>query len=317
MASSSPSHSVSFSPSSEDLSFINNLLVTEYLLVAAWLVLFYDYILTISEEVELIWKRRWRWSTVIFLITRYLPFPEAVANLVVGFSNLPAGPCRDLYLLGTWLYFAGVFTAAATLILRTYAIWGGNKNVAIGLIVVLLLCAGITGRFVWGTGDSLSFAPNPMPQVYPGCILTSSNHFKWSWVGFLLLLVFETAILILTLTKIIYHGYTEGQQTTLIKTIYRDGLIFYILLFAASVANIVFFEHAPPALKSSLSPLHRVLHATLSARLILNIRGAARSKQTYSAIEWSRLQRTNFLPSYLVNGNSEIPPSIQFNVDSA
>jgi hypothetical protein len=51
---------------------------------------YYDFLLTFSEEIELVWKgnkERWNISTVIFVVARYLPF---VANFVSNYRKLSA-----------------------------------------------------------------------------------------------------------------------------------------------------------------------------------------------------------------------------------
>jgi Family of unknown function (DUF6533) len=41
----------------------------------------YDYALTFSDEVDLIWLKEWNFFTILFFITRYLPFVDGALRL--------------------------------------------------------------------------------------------------------------------------------------------------------------------------------------------------------------------------------------------
>jgi len=78
----------------------------------------------------------------------------------------------------------------------------------------------------------------------------------------------------------IYKSINQGKyKSSLAHTIYRDGVAFYAYLLCISIVNIVVLNSAPPELKTGLTGLHRVLHAILSERIILNIRSAASTRR--------------------------------------
>ncbi|KAG2364157.1 hypothetical protein BDR07DRAFT_1402090 [Suillus spraguei] len=49
-----------------------------YWIVAAGVVVVYDWVLTLGQEIELIWRQRWSLMTVLYLITRYIGIPFSV-----------------------------------------------------------------------------------------------------------------------------------------------------------------------------------------------------------------------------------------------
>ncbi|KAF8582590.1 hypothetical protein K439DRAFT_140110 [Ramaria rubella] len=54
-----------------------------YYISSSALVLFaYDHILSISREVEFIWRRNFRLTTFLYLATRYLPLPLLIMQLI-------------------------------------------------------------------------------------------------------------------------------------------------------------------------------------------------------------------------------------------
>jgi len=46
--------------------------------VASITILIFDYFLTLPSETSLIWSARWTCFKVLFLVTRYLPFVDAI-----------------------------------------------------------------------------------------------------------------------------------------------------------------------------------------------------------------------------------------------
>ncbi|KAG2364204.1 hypothetical protein BDR07DRAFT_1402285 [Suillus spraguei] len=52
--------------------FIRSELFYTYWGVAAAVVVVYDWVLTLAQEIELIWKQRWSLMTVLYLMTRYI-----------------------------------------------------------------------------------------------------------------------------------------------------------------------------------------------------------------------------------------------------
>ncbi|KAG2335307.1 hypothetical protein BDR05DRAFT_620318 [Suillus weaverae] len=58
--------------------FINSNMFFSYWMVAAGLVVVYDWVLTIGQEIELIWRQRWSLMTVLYLIIRYIGLPYSV-----------------------------------------------------------------------------------------------------------------------------------------------------------------------------------------------------------------------------------------------
>jgi hypothetical protein len=48
---------------------------------------FYDYLLTVRWELEVIWLRSWSYTKVLFLLTRYLPFASVYFVIHSGFGR--------------------------------------------------------------------------------------------------------------------------------------------------------------------------------------------------------------------------------------
>ncbi|KAG1886275.1 hypothetical protein F4604DRAFT_71131 [Suillus subluteus] len=52
------------------------------LAVASTAIIFYDYGLVFTREVELVWRQRWKLTTVLYIIARYLGLAIAIVQIL-------------------------------------------------------------------------------------------------------------------------------------------------------------------------------------------------------------------------------------------
>jgi len=82
---------------------------------------------------------------------------------------------------------------------------------------------------------------------------------------------------------------------------YRDGLAYYMYIFATSILVIALFKALPGQLViylGGLSVFHRNVHAILSARLVINLRKVAdRIEQQQTGQELTTLDWANPMAS--------------------
>jgi len=157
---------------------------------------------------------------------------------------------------------------------RHSAIWGNNRQ--IGIVLFALLVSVATGcavliKFYVG---SFAFLDDVGPLKFQGCYPTESANLLW--IVYLLLLVHESAVLTLTLFKTLRHK--RYDASSLFRTIFRDGISFYMFISALSITNIVVFNRTNVKLRIlsfGLAALHRNLNSILCIRLMFNIRRAA------------------------------------------
>ncbi|KAF4597657.1 hypothetical protein EYR40_008121 [Pleurotus pulmonarius] len=124
-----------------------------------------------------------------------------------------------------------------------------------------------------------------LPQYeYAACILDPGNgNVYLCWI---LVLVYDTGTMILmavagakSYTQ--FHG-RSGASSALVRTLYRDGIIYYIGLFVLSVANIITVLVLPRSLVNLFTLLQRAVHTVLSSRVILHLREQAGKHTTFS-----------------------------------
>lgn len=83
---------------------------------------------------------------------------------------------------------------------------------------------------------------------------------------------FELVVFGLTAMKAIAH--VRGQTSSLVYSLYRDGMLYFVYIFALSATNVVLVYTKPPY-ALLLGPLQCAFHSILCCRLVLHIRAAA------------------------------------------
>jgi len=178
------------------------------------------------------------------------------------------------FFLVSGLMVLGIISAEIILVVRTWAIWGRTRLMGIFLTVIAALCIITVISIEIVTFNSGTFTPIPSN----GCLATQQS--KLLGIDFIIIIIFESFVLILTLIKGLQHYRSFGLHGCL-SVLYRDGILFYLSLLGISVLNLAIAVVAPLYLGNGLVSLQRVIHATLGARVLINLREARNSEVNY------------------------------------
>ncbi|KAG7089069.1 hypothetical protein E1B28_010779 [Marasmius oreades] len=249
--------------------------------------LVYDVIINLPLEIELVWKRKWSYLTVLYILQRYIPFFDtAGVTLHHHFgTNLSPHTCTLDYSIAAWSYVVGIVLSEILLTLRVWAVWERSTPVAIGLVVYFLACWVPCYVFLAQFLSAMEFAVLPFPN-FRGCFISGGSHVLYlCWV---LLMVYDTGTLIMILIPGI-SAYRRGGRSELVKTVYRDGVVYYALIFLISTINVIIVLTLPADLVHLLSSFERVLHSLLTSRAILHIRQVALGQSTHQSLSSSEM----------------------------
>ncbi|EGO02846.1 hypothetical protein SERLA73DRAFT_158589 [Serpula lacrymans var. lacrymans S7.3] len=126
--------------------FLSDLQITKYFNVAFLGIWVLDYCVTFEDEVRWVWGRKWDYTRLIFIFSRYLPFFAVIVTICVAMQN-PNGNCKtynsvweaDFPPIAKAACALAIISTEALLALRTYAFWNRSKK----LLVCLLVCAAL------------------------------------------------------------------------------------------------------------------------------------------------------------------------------
>ncbi|KAK0448296.1 uncharacterized protein EV420DRAFT_1567317 [Desarmillaria tabescens] len=132
---------------------------------------------------------------------------------------------------------------------------------------------------IWVLGNSwplvkfmkTSVFERQVSALVPGCYLTKAS--PRIFICFASLLLLETVMVVLTVWKA--FRLFRGSTNLLISRFFRDGIMYYICLFALTLANVLVILLAPHDMLDLLDTLLRVSHSILCCRLLLGLRETA------------------------------------------
>jgi len=186
--------------------------------------------------------------------------------IIFRFSpTIDANLCRSLYYAQSALYSFGVMVAEVILVSRAHAVWNRHRWIGVALFVGLL---GVMVFLIVGQAKSLglvTFIPSPAPSV------TGCHPIKGSAIivlNYISVMAFEFSMMILAILK----GYQTRGNHSFLPVLHRDGVSYFIYLFALSLINVIALFHIPPGVGGALSTSYRNLHSIVSCRLILHLR---------------------------------------------
>ncbi|EJD44945.1 hypothetical protein AURDEDRAFT_166132 [Auricularia subglabra TFB-10046 SS5] len=262
--------------------------VVYFMHVSATCVFVYDHLTTFSDEVELVWPTAWNAGKIFFLIERYLTWPELLLTIyreshdLVELSDVDPQFCHNMFTYISWSTTFAIIVTDMILVLRTWALWGARRSILAFLVLFLIAVAAADSVIVVYYIDKTVFmrAADAIPVLH-GCVIKSSTN--RIAIGWIVLTSFELVIVVLTLIKGIAHFRTG--HSNLITSLYRDGILYFVYLFALSLCNLLFIYTAPKEYIALFGPMQRAFNAILSCKIIMHLQAALTVRASTAATE--------------------------------
>ncbi|OCB88276.1 hypothetical protein A7U60_g4577 [Sanghuangporus baumii] len=241
--------------------------------VASLALLTYDYVLTLRTEVELVWRSRWSFGSVLFLLTRYTTFAGSILKIIYSQRSdlFEKHLCGTLYRSSIYVMIGSVIMIEVIIVMRVYALWGRSRRMLVCL-VGLTSCTIVSTLVVFFISqEDNTWVENPIPRL-GSCIFLSLNVANSLRVYgvFIALMIFQFVLIVLTLWKGIAQWRLMNRRSHLLKIFYRDGIFYFVSLSLANCLNIVYSKDAIIYL---IEP-QRVVQSILATRMIINLREA-------------------------------------------
>ncbi|KAH9947290.1 hypothetical protein B0H21DRAFT_708591 [Amylocystis lapponica] len=205
----------------------------------------YDYFLTFSREVELIWKRKFTGVTVLFILNRYAwmlgrlldTFPLTGSSLVV-YKFL-------LHWHFHWNMADSIYRVFSAL--RIYAIWNGEWRPTLLVLSLGFIQFGIVMCISTPKWVGSYSRPSPGCVIYRNMFPYSHEvQCKVTFLSFTLLIIAKCfCVLILTWMRtygIHKHASKAHIKASIATLILRDGTIIWGIMFMLGLANIVCYD---------------------------------------------------------------------------
>ncbi|KAF8210641.1 hypothetical protein K438DRAFT_165307 [Mycena galopus ATCC 62051] len=241
------------------------IMITRYVTGAALVVLLYDHLLTLGSEVKLIWPVKMSAPKFLFLFMRYT-VPIALIIFTIQLSGLeqelelsaavivsirqPSGSlvshlrsCVSWMSVATFLATSTIATSNFLILLRLWVVWDRNRRLVIwtlllfvlaqfgGLAAASVLVSEFKQKLVWNkTLHMCGFDTKPPPIA----ILWAPGT------------VFEVVLCVITWWNVLTQPRTSNAS--LASAIYRDGLMYFLILLCLRIINTILAVRAPSLL---------------------------------------------------------------------
>ncbi|KLO06782.1 hypothetical protein SCHPADRAFT_678546 [Schizopora paradoxa] len=218
--------------------------VFRYTYIAAAAVAGYEYFVNFDNEVRYLWgKRRFSFSRALLFLCRYLPLVQGFEGLTIYVLPPSASSsCRALIAAETILITIQFVVSTSVLYYRAYAVWGFRRNLAIFLTILFLAGVGAISYVGSLTLSSVQILPYRLGN---GCFASVRvDAAKYT----LFKIIFDDTLALALLmyraieqTNFIRDFRTSGARANLLIIMTRDGVFYFFLNLAITIANICLF----------------------------------------------------------------------------
>ncbi|KAI0831459.1 hypothetical protein BC628DRAFT_1415956 [Trametes gibbosa] len=299
--------------------FVSSVRWDSSLTLSALTILYYDYAMTFFSELEYYWiPASPSLSFLLFVVNRYIGILGPIPVFFEYFSEMSehrcVAPSFDICHepMSNHLQMSAATTLppnlrnvepSVLLILRTYALYNCSKRM-LALLVGMHIGGAIHCLTAVLTSKSPLTTEIPLGFHYSFCNLSLTDdqgvHLALAWSA---MLWFDTIIFLLTLYKAVQMR--KERSGGLLEILFRDGTIYYGILVAVNMVNIITFLETPPntPMKGMATTMTNVLSVTLTSRLMLNLRDPelqrrGRHAETSRNEGWSMGQFTSRMMSF-------------------
>ncbi|KAG2104663.1 uncharacterized protein F5147DRAFT_261852 [Suillus discolor] len=120
--------------------YISSDIFLSYWIVATGVVVVYDWVLTLGQEIELIWRQRWSLMTVLYLIIRYIGIPFSVVSLLrfAPWVSLTDAVSTIMFYTTSATNVVVAAMLGIVMIARLHAMYQGSRAMLIFLVIMFL-----------------------------------------------------------------------------------------------------------------------------------------------------------------------------------
>ncbi|THU86307.1 hypothetical protein K435DRAFT_368979 [Dendrothele bispora CBS 962.96] len=247
--------------------------------LASSTIVVFDHLITLDDEIELVWKSSWSIGKMLFIINRYYTLASVIANNRVLFG--PALSTDVSLHFFRWQGWTGLFAAMiAEIILqmRLYALYFLDKKV-LRMMVAAFIATSATSAAIMGVVLSkITVAVVPLPVIGPFCApVKVPDYFYTFWIP---ILSFETLLCFMAITKGIQTFRTSGplfrQGRQLVGILIRDSIVYFFVMFATYLTCLLVWVLGTRDMLEIPIGFSVAMSCVLGNRVILNVRAANR-----------------------------------------
>ncbi|KIJ23811.1 hypothetical protein M422DRAFT_275537 [Sphaerobolus stellatus SS14] len=227
------------------------------------IILLYDHILLLPDEIELVWSAAPGWPKYLFLVSRYsVPvFILVAAHATSAISTAGLSPAfvphqiliKDLSCKG-WVVCVGLGSATSLFICNVFAVqrvdalWGRSTRIRwmmlplFGITYIGAAILGLYGMFQGDFKDLIGHHALGYTNILGTCLVTV--RLRYGILGYALPIIFDVWIFVLICWNALDRP--RHLHTTIIKQLYIDGALYFVVTIALRLFNVVVLKASNP-----------------------------------------------------------------------
>ncbi|KAI6113879.1 hypothetical protein EDD16DRAFT_1115776 [Pisolithus croceorrhizus] len=222
-----------------------------YVRVASMAFAFYDYIITLPIEYRVYRSQRGFFhmslACILFILIRYSSILVMVTSNYGFFATtFTDESCRRYYYVAPIFKDIQATVSQAILGVRTFNIAGRNKH--LGLFLLVYFCITVTLEWFFDLYRRTS-------QVVDGnCVSGIPDSHPTTWLFYLIAMIYDIMALVVSTIHLIRYKTYSGKFSFLIRVMIYDGLIFFVVLTAVNIFNLILYQQPDVVAQVSFSP---------------------------------------------------------------
>jgi len=232
------------------------------LMVASTALFFFDYFLTLHDEVVYVWRPRRRVTvgSTLFFVARYPALVAAILTL------LPSSVVLEDFT--ACLRIVVITTAEVILAFRTWAVWEKSRR-----MLIFLCCLTVAALIPVAVVAQKDISTSHFAGTTECGILVSSAKGLWA-VPYAMVIVYEAVNLALTLYKLEEwrKSIPVTTRSPLVDILWRDGVMYFFFMLGFGIVNIgLVIQTTTPQLRLGASQLQTCFHSILVSRTVVHL----------------------------------------------
>jgi hypothetical protein len=280
---------------------LHDIQATRFAQLASSAIIIFDHLITLDEEVELIWKSSWSMGKLLFIINRYYTLISVIINNYALFSPaLTDSFCLRFFHWQGWTGLIACMIAEVILQMRLYALYFLNKKVLALMVTTFIISSASSAVIMGKVLSGITAVSHPLPGLAFCVPVGVADYFFAFWIP---IIGFESLLCGLALCRGIQTFRASGSQYQsgrhLVAILIRDSVLYFLVMFATYFTNMLVWVTAPSNLLEIPIAFSVALSCCLGNRMILNVREVNReiveSKESGETIKHqSRQTRSSF-----------------------
>ncbi|KLO13006.1 hypothetical protein SCHPADRAFT_940778 [Schizopora paradoxa] len=247
-------------------------------------VLVWDHLITLGDEIECIWLRKKNMLVYLFLLNRYFTPLAFIVNLTAYLSDWPpevstnfngtekkqkfneVERCKRFVRYEGSCTIIAIEVVALMMFMRIKALYERQWKV-IGLVASILVLETATNAWLMTHGEPVQHSGN-----VHACTMIFDPSLKFlpslsAWLP----LIYDTIVIALTLLKC-REPVKQKTASFIIRTLVRDGLLYYSVIFTINIILAIMIVTAPPGIKNITAQLEQLLTVAMMSRITLSLK---------------------------------------------